>query len=823
MPIHQATLSLNAGEVSPYLVHRTDFEKHPFASATVENLLPLPYGGVRKRPGTVYRSALSAATALYKFSYSTTTGYILAVSSTALDIYGSDGVLRATIAATFADPFSLHLSHVNDVLFITTGTEQERRLTRTSDSVWTLEDIPWSFPPLLDQNDDEDLTITTTFDDATSATPWALGTSPYNAGEWVSHGGADYLCIVTHANAAFYEPGVGAFWDGVWVLDEIEEASAIGSTVTLTAASALFVAGHLGAYWLIEREREADQFEVDLDLTSSPATDTSATLVIQGRWVVNTFGHWDGTVKLQKSVDQGITWTTERQWVAEDDRNIDAAGTEPARVLMRLSWTWNAASVAGRAVLSSLDNTIGGLCKITAVNSTLEAEAQTITPIERCTTDLWSEGAFSTHRGFPVATALHERRLIFAGTITAQGRPVTLWTSATDDLLNFKTGTEDDDGIRITLAATEQNPIRWVSSQRRLFVGTAGGEWVFGSETTDSPLTPTNLLARKYTNYGSAKIPALTVNDAVFFLERQGRRVRELAYLIERETYDAADLNRLAEHITEGGIIQLAYQHNREPVLWAVRADGTLLAFNYVRPERIAAWTRHTTSGGLFESVAVLRNDSGDDSVFVVVNRSGSRSLESFATGQQALQEAGTIASAIHVDGCSTGSTDSTGTMGGLSHLNNIQCAALADGAWYTLTPTAGIVTLPDGISAAQLTIGRLVTSKLTTLPLDLQLRDGATHGRRKRAHEIYASLYQSYGGGVNVQALDEGRSIAEEPMAFDESTDAFSGPATLFTGWKKQQLPQGYADDIAITITHATPHPFTLRSIVTHWQLHES
>ena len=46
--------SLNAGELGPRMVARTDFAKYPLGCATLENMIPLPQGGATRRPGTVF-------------------------------------------------------------------------------------------------------------------------------------------------------------------------------------------------------------------------------------------------------------------------------------------------------------------------------------------------------------------------------------------------------------------------------------------------------------------------------------------------------------------------------------------------------------------------------------------------------------------------------------------------------------------------------------------------------------------------------------------------------------------------------------------------
>ena len=66
--------SLNAGEFSPRMEARVDFARYEAAGAVVENLLPLPQGGLARRPGTRFVAPAKAAEGgirLLPFQFST--------------------------------------------------------------------------------------------------------------------------------------------------------------------------------------------------------------------------------------------------------------------------------------------------------------------------------------------------------------------------------------------------------------------------------------------------------------------------------------------------------------------------------------------------------------------------------------------------------------------------------------------------------------------------------------------------------------------------------------------------------------------------------
>jgi hypothetical protein len=829
-PSHQSFLSFNAGELSPYLNYRTDFAKHASGVSIMENFLPMPFGGFRKRPGTLYLATLSGACRIQTFyvsggtaytpaaavsssgqiaDESEGTSYILAFSTTQIKIYQTDGTLKQTLSLATADPFRLQMAQVNNVMFIVGPDIVPQSLTFTLSTVtFALDETPFSYPPLLDENSTETLTIATSFTNVLIGSTWVTFTS-YSVGTIVKVDGVgSFECITAHTSGAGTKPNTGGSWQTYWKSAE-DNSSTIGQSVTLTASSALFNASHVGATFKISKKRPADLFETSIDATAANNGKWSTAIPVQGAWAFNTLGTWDGTFTLQTSTDHGVSWTDLRQYAGEKNRNIADEGTQDVRVWMRVKWSGSNGTSSPKGILSSSEPYISGLVKITAVSSSTVATATTVSPVESCTTEFWTEGAFSAYQGYPAAIGIHERRLVYGGTTL---KPCSIWASKTDDLLNFTTGTDADSSIFVTLAGTRMDPIRWIASQRRLFIGTGGGEWVFGSETTDSPLSPSNLLAREYTRFGSTTLPALVHHDSIFFVERQGRRLREMAYQLQSESYDAADLSRLAEHITTGGITQLAWQQNREPYLWAIRADGTLLSFNYARDEQIAAWSRHTTYNGLFKSLAVIRNQANDDSIFFVVKRGASYILEKFATRQQAYQEGEGVLLSYHGVDCGSVGTFSTLALPAIHRGTTVTITrgliagtATCNGSTGLLTTTTAAASPYDVCHA-----GYPITATLTTLPLDVTADTGSTHFRRKRANEIVLSAYSSNGGTVTYNG-------DSQPLVYNTAKIAAWG-----TGILETTLPAGFVDDLTFTLTHAEPYPFLVRAIILRWSLHE-
>src|SRR3990167_6289884 len=90
--------SFNAGELSPRMQGRGDFNKFKSGAAQVENFLALPQGGLAKRPGTRFVAAVKDSTAetrLADFVYSTEQAYIIEAGNVYFRFYRNQGQITA--------------------------------------------------------------------------------------------------------------------------------------------------------------------------------------------------------------------------------------------------------------------------------------------------------------------------------------------------------------------------------------------------------------------------------------------------------------------------------------------------------------------------------------------------------------------------------------------------------------------------------------------------------------------------------------------------------------------------------------------------------
>jgi len=696
---------------------------------------------------------------------------------------------------------------------------------------------------------------------------WAI-TDPFNdiddgvlGEEYVLHNSAVYRCISSHSALADTEPGVGVDWETVWELvDAFSEFSVstwtlagtlavgtriahLGRSFTVTSSHApsattepgvgangstvysetsLFQSGHAavanvspGSYWQVSPSRDVADFQVEIPAISASDGGFSPIIAVDGGWNLNTFGIWYGTFTLQRSIDNGGTWETIRSYQATGDRNVADSGIEDTPVLMRIGYAYQEGGSAlnQRAVLTPELPTVRGTALATAYVSASKVTGTAVSSLLSGQTDQWAEGAFSSLRGFPAAVALHEKRLTFGGT-TAQ--PSTLWLSASDDLTNFETGTDDDRAITATLATPALAPIRWIVSQRRLIIGTSRGEWIAGSETSDAPLTPSNFVARSFTAFGTIGLQPVAANDAILFVERKGSRVRELSYTPEAPN-EAGDLTRLAEHLTQPGVAALAWQQTREPGLWAITRAGNLLHLAYSRTERLAAWSQHNTRDGIFRDVIVLPSDTGDDDVFFIVDRGATSHLERFPAHWLETLESSQIPGAVadppwpwfYLDGIAGSGTSITVPL----HFRNVTLTLLTmtGSAIYPAIGSVSYPTSPQTIPEATWQLGMEYAAIYNSLPLDVAAQDGSTVGRRRRLHKVRLNVWQSRGGMVwNARQINAQLIFRPSPAQ------------PLASGWHEVTLDPGNLDETTLNVIHAQPFPITLRAASLAWNLQE-
>ena len=820
--------SFNAGELSPRLTSRPDLDKYGSGCRLLQNFLIMPYGGVNRRPGTEWMGVTKYAdrkARLIGFNFSVSTNYVLEFGHHYIRFWRPTGLVRVPDPEWTPpepeepeDPEEPEEPEDPEEEDPGEGEEGEEGEGEGEGGEGEGEDDPEEpegpepeepeepeepQPPLIP------LEIETPY---TEAQLFELQFTQVNDVLFLVHPEHPVMTLSRYAEDDWRLEE--ARWDYPPFLDPnttdvtLTASATTGDLVTLTASEALFQPEHVGAYFELTHTREASS--VELALTSSGE---SAAIRVVGRWDFTTSGTWGGTIEIQRSTDEGDTWQTIRSYTGAKNRNISTNGTEEEEALMRLKFTYtdHTGDPAPKAHLEAYDALHSGVVRVVSVEDETTATVEVIKPLESTEpTKNWAEGAWSRVRGYPRTVCMHEQRMVYGGT---RHKPQTLWASAIGDFYNFKLGSKDDDAFAFTLASVETNAICWLVSQQALCIGTAGDEYILRS-SSDGAITPTNFQVMRQSHFGSKYAPALLANDAALFIQRQGRKIREFVYEFSKDGYVAADLTLLADHITEGGVVQTAFQQQPDAILWCVTGKGILAGMTYERAQNVVGWHRHTTDGQ-FESVASIYSADGADEVWVIVKRGNARFVERFDPHFREALEDEDKGAWFYLD-CATRFVSETPMteITGLERFEGRTVEVYADGAVEDpVTVTNGKVALPR--PCTNVLIGLPYTSQLTPMPLDPgPMGDGTAQSRKFRVNRLVLRVYKSLGGEVQV-SRDLWDPVVSRDMAdrMDESPQPFTGDREIY-------IAKGFEGLGNVSVRQTQPLPLTLLALIPKYEV---
>jgi len=455
---------------------------------------------------------------------------------------------------------------------------------------------------------------------------------------------------------------------------------------------------------------------------------------------------------------------------------------------------------SGKAKITSRTSTTIVVCTITTAFASTAATAN------------FNLGAFSDTTGHPSCVSFFEQRLVFAGTTD---EPQTLFFSKAGDYENMTTGTNADDAMVYTIASNQVNAIRYMKAVRTLVVGTTGGEFTVSADGTDASITPTNITIKRQSSFGSANVDAIPAGNAILFLQKAKRKIRELQYNFDSDGYQAPDLTILNETVTDTGINEMSYQQEPGSNIWCVRDDGVLACLTYQRSENVIAWSRHIF-GGVFgsgnavcESVASISGTLTEDEVWIIVKRTINGATKRYVECFSDFDFDETSSTDFKfLDSHLSYSGSATTTLSGLAHLEGQTVSILADGAAHAnKTVSSGAITLDR--SATKACVGLSYDSILQTMRIEGGAAEGTSQGKTKRISKVVLRLFETVGVKV-------GPSLSNlETIPFRTTSSLLSNPVdTLLSGDKEIEFNDDYNSDGFIFIKQDQPLPCSILAI---------
>jgi len=460
-----------------------------------------------------------------------------------------------------------------------------------------------------------------------------------------------------------------------------------------------------------------------------------------------------------------------------------------------------------------LINFSNGYAKITAYSSATSVTIDIKDDFDNTSaTANWKLGAFSDTTGHPSCVSFYEQRLVFAATIS---EPQTIFFSKAGDYENMTAGTNADDAMIYTIAANQVNVIRYLKAQRTLVIGTTAAEYTVSADGTDASITPTNITIKRQSSYGSANVDAVAAGNAILFLQKAKRKIRELAYNFDSDSYVAPDLTILNDTVTQSGIVQMEWQQEPDNILWCVREDGQLAGLTYQRSENVVSWHRHILGGAfgsgnaVVESIASISGELNEDELWVIVKRTVNGATVRYIECFSDFDFDETVAEDFKfLDSHLTYSGSATTTLSGLSHLEGQTVSILADGSVHAnKVVSSGAITLDRSVTKA--CVGLSYDSVLQTMRIEGGAAEGTSQGKIKRISKVVLRLFETVGVKV-------GPSLSNlEVVPFRTTSSNLSAPVdTLIEGDKEIEFNDDYNSDGHIFIKQDQPLPASILAI---------
>lgn len=755
MAVYAALNCFNAGELSPKMIGRNDVSQYSKGCRTLKNFLVTPYGSVERRPGTrfvAYAKSSNSDVRLIRFVYSSSIAYVCEFGNHYIRFFQNDSpVMNGDSILELSSPYVA--GELSAIKFVQSA--DVMTIVHPNHPVYELKRLAVNSFTLSEKSFDYPPMLDPNLDDTHTITP-----------------------------------------------------SGVSGSISLTASKATFESGNVGGYFQLIHVRQNNEISIDFS-----SDGVSSAIEVFGYWTFTTHGTWTGSLTIQRSFDNGISWGDFRTYSSANDSNTSTSGEEEEEnVFYRLKMSEYEQSSTGtlklcRCLFVNPNFTTTGVVKITGVSDSQHAYANVIRRLGGTSaTNEWNEGAWSNRRGYPNSVSYYEERMMFGGT---SYRPQTVWGSRTNDWNDFLIGDLDDAGIEFTIASDTVNTISWMCQHDALVIGTMDSEWTLSASDSGSALTPSNFKVRRQSVYGSAGIAAQMVGDVILFVQRGCRKVREFVYQWEKDGYSSPDMTILADHITKSHIVETSLQQLPDTILWCVLADGTAAALTYERDQEVVGWHRHVTSGRIV-SCCVIPDDD-EDKIYFAVERNGKLMIEVMAS-----RTVSEIESAFFVDSGIVATGSGLKTVSGLSHLEGETVQILADGAVQrSKVVKNGAVELDEPADTVVCGLG--FESLLSPMPIEIETQNGQSVLRNKAIGELRIRLYDSVGGEAKCGG-DSWQKIVSRDVLDDFLDSAIARKDEVVT----LNMLSGFEQATSIEVRQTDPLPFNVNSMVVVYDVSE-
>jgi len=412
------------------------------------------------------------------------------------------------------------------------------------------------------------------------------------------------------------------------------------------------------------------------------------------------------------------------------------------------------------------------------------------------------EDVWSATRGYPNSICFYEGRLVIGGT---ESKTQSIFMSKTGSFFDFDIDDGDDDeAIFATISSRKLNDIVDVYPGRNLQIFTSGAEFA----VTSKPTTPSSITIQPQTSHGANKVEVQDVDGSTIFVDRHGKSLLSFLYSFNEDAYTSDDRSVLASHLINQPVdmaLLAGTASDDANWLFIVNTDGTATILNTLRSQDINGFTSWKTDGDV-KSVCVV-----DDQLFMTVERTVNSVAKLFIERWDF----------TYLMDCSIKSVQVAGVIDGLDHLDGESVKVLTrDGQadaneGYVLssyTVASGEITLdPSEVySFTTYEVGLPFVPTIKPMPLNTNIGSGQNQMRLKKIVRMNLRVYESSGiniDGIAVPVREFGEAGTTSPLTGGSIIPKTGIIEDVYdiNGWNREVMP---------TITCPDPTPMHIQMI---------
>ena len=810
--------SFVSGELSPLLKGRIDLNQYYQGVQTAKNVVIVPQGGMKRRPGTQY-----VQTVLNGLSRNTTAATVVNGGTAANINDDNDSTVSVTtVGISTTNPYvvcnfdlgsakAIEFFDVRNV-FLSAGTSNEFKIQYSTDNV-TFVDAA-NVPLLGVSTQDFRLFVGKTArywrlarigaTDLSTAVITVGTVAPIEQTSVASNvkmldfsveDDRHYLFVVTHNNIrVFRTPNTHVADIKVNILPtSVPEVRA-----TQVENVMLLFQKNMVPQRIINLGTDTDWFTDDIPFTNVPQfdyNDASSPTPVNDVQVMTFTGFVAGDkfqIDIEGVVSKNITFAGDS---SADEQAATIANIQ--RNIQEMPVMGETGVSVARTGANQYTITVGGESakdfELYAAFATTGTASKTIAFTKSANGSPRKEDIWSATRGYPKTACFYEGRLVLGGT---RSKPQSLLFSKSGSVFDFDIDDGDDDeAIFVTISSRKLNDIVDVFPGRNLQVFTSGAEFA----VTSNPVTPSNAKVAPQTAHGALNVETQDVDGSTIFIDRNGKSIRDFVFSFNEDAYVTQDLSVLASHlITQPVDMALLSGTQSDDANWVffVNNDGKGVILNTLRAQDITGFTRWENTGNI-KNVCVV-----DEDLYLVTERAINGAAVKFLERWNF----------DHKMDASTkiAPTSSQTVLTGLDYLEGQTVQIVADGVvLQARAVSSGSITLESSETGyTSVEVGLNFPIELKPMPLNTNVGSGQNQMRLKRVVRINSRVFQTSGVYVNGNPVPIRAFGAAPDTPLDNPPEVLTGIIDDIygtDGWTREEVP---------VFTVPDPTPFHIQMI---------